>query len=119
MTLIKFALFLSVKALANKAEPVTVWNDEKGISEVTVYEKAFIMAGVVQPMRFVKFALKYADHKRSQIMIVTNNFEMSLKTIFRIIRARWDIEDCIFNNMKQEAGLEHCFVHGGKAVEAV
>ncbi len=26
---------------------------------------------------------------------------------------------CIFNNMKQEAGLEHCFVHGGNAVEAV
>ncbi len=108
-----------VKTLANKSEPEAVWNDEKGISEVTVYEKTFIMAGVEQPMRFVKFALKYADHKRSQIMIVTNNFEMSLKTIFRIIRARCDIEDCIFNNMKQGAGLEHCFVHGGNAVEAV
>ncbi len=77
-----------VKALASKSEPVVIWNDEKGISEVTVYEKTFIMAGVEQPMRFAKFALKYADHKRSQIMIVTTNFEMSLKTILRIIRTR-------------------------------
>ena len=33
--------------------------------------------------------------------------------------ARWDIENSIFNNLKTECGLEHCFVHGGKAVESV
>ena len=41
------------------------------------------------------------------------------KTLFKMIRARWDIENSIFNNLKTEYGLEHCFVHGGKAVEAV
>lgn len=28
-------------------------------------------------------------------------------------------ENSIFNNLKAKCGLEHCFVHGGKAVEAV
>ncbi|WP_282434454.1 transposase [Desulfosporosinus acididurans] len=35
------------------------------------------------------------------------------------MRARWDIENSIFNNLKSEYGLEHCFVRGGNAVEAV
>ncbi|SPF49350.1 Spermidine/putrescine-binding periplasmic protein (fragment) [Candidatus Desulfosporosinus infrequens] len=45
--------------------------------------------------------------------------EITLKTVFKIIRSRWDIENSIFNNLKNECGLEHCFVYGGKAVEAV
>jgi hypothetical protein len=44
---------------------------------------------------------------------------MSLKTLYKIIKARWDIENSIFNNLKTECGLEHCYVHGGNAVEAV
>ena len=52
-------------------------------------------------------------------MIVTTSMNMQLKTLFKIIRARWDIENSIFNNLKKECGLEHCFVHGGNAVEAV
>ncbi|MFA6807554.1 MAG: hypothetical protein WCR27_01030 [Eubacteriales bacterium] len=35
------------------------------------------------------------------------------------MRERWDIENSIFNNLKTECGLEHCFVYGGNAVEAV
>ena len=44
---------------------------------------------------------------------------LGLKTLFKMIRARWDIENSIFNNLKTECGLEHCYVHGGNAVEAV
>jgi hypothetical protein len=72
-----------------------------------------------KPLRFIKFAMKEKDNRRSQIMIVTTCMEMNLKTLFKIIRARWNIENPIFNNLKNECGLEHCFVHGGKAVEAV
>ena len=67
----------------------------------------------------MKFAIKHPNNKRSQIMIVTTCSDMPLKTLFKIIRARGDIENSIFNNLKSECGLEHCFVHGGKAVEAV
>src|SRR5659263_767998 len=77
------------------------------------------MDSVEQPLRFVKFAIKHKDKQRTQIMIVTTCMDMALKTLFKIIRARWDIENSIFNNLKSECGLDHCFVHGGKAVEAV
>ena len=73
----------------------------------------------IRAVAFVKYAMKYPNKKRSQIMIVTTSMNMQLKTLFKIIRARWDIENSIFNNLKKECGLEHCFVHGGKAVEIV
>lgn len=67
----------------------------------------------------MKFAIKHKNKQRTQIMIATTCMHMALKTLLKIIRARWDIENSIFNNLKTEYGLEHCFVHGGKAVEAV
>ncbi|EGW40240.1 hypothetical protein DOT_1885 [Desulfosporosinus sp. OT] len=108
-----------VKKKANKSKAVDVWEDEKGFEKVEVYESRFTMDNMEQPLRFVKFAIKHKDKKRSQIMIVTTCMDMALTTLFKIIRARWDIENSIFNNLKTECGLEHCFVHGGKAVEAV
>ena len=106
-----------VKKLANKSEPVAIWESSKYIIEV--YEQTFTMTGVPQPLRFLKFAIKYPNKKRSQIMIVTPWNEMSLETLFKMIKARWNIENCIFNNLKNNAGLEHCYVHGENAVEAI
>ena len=107
------------KKKVNKSEAVDVWEDEKGFEEVKAYESTFTMDNVEQPLRFIKFALEHKNKKRIQIMIVTTCMDMALKTLFRIIRARWDIENSIFNNLQTECGLEHCFVHGAKAVEAV
>ncbi|TGE33194.1 transposase [Desulfosporosinus sp. Sb-LF] len=87
--------------------------------KVEVYESTFTMDNVEQPLRFMKFAMKHKNKKRTQIMTVTTCMDMTLKTLFKIIRARWNIENSIFNNVKRECGSEHCFVHGGKAVEAV
>jgi len=108
-----------VKKKINKSETAEVWTDEKGFEKIEVYELVFTMDKVLEPLRFVKYAMKYQNKKRSQIMIVTTCMNMELKTLFKIIRARWDIENSIFNNLKKECGLKHCFVHGGKAVEAV
>ena len=107
------------KKKVNKSETVEVWTEEKGFEKIEVYESEFTMDKVLKPLRFVKYAMKYPNKKRSQIMIVTTCINVDIKTLFRIIRARWDIENSIFNNLKKECGLEHCFVHGGKAVEAV
>ena len=52
-------------------------------------------------------------------MIVTICIDIELSTLFKMIRARWDIENSIFNNLKNECSLKYCFVHVGKAVEAV
>jgi hypothetical protein len=46
--------------------------------------------------------MKKPDGKRSQIMIVTTCMVMELRTLFRIIRARQDIENSIFHNLKTE-----------------
>ena len=103
----------------NQLDPVDVWNHEKGFSRVLVFESSFTMGNVSQALRFVKYAMKHHDGKHSQIMIVTSCLKMSIKTLFKMIRDRWEIENAIFNNLKTECGLEHCFVHGGNAVEAV
>jgi hypothetical protein len=108
-----------VKKKAYKTETIEVWVDEQGLEKVEVYESTFTMDNIEQPLRFVKFAMKHKDKKRTQIMIVTTCMDMARKTLFKIIRARWDIENSIFNNLKRECGLEHCFVHGSNAVEAV
>jgi hypothetical protein len=57
--------------------------------------------------------MKKSNGKRSQIMIMTTCMEMDLRTLFKIIRARQDIGNGLFHNLKVECGLEHCFVHGG------
>jgi hypothetical protein len=107
------------KKTVNKTEAVEVWECEKGFEKIEVYESTFTMDNVEQPLRFVKFAIIHSNKQRTQIMMVTTCMGMALKTLFKIIRARWDIENSIFNNLKTECGLDHCFVHGGNAVEAV
>ena len=108
-----------VKKKVRNSKPVEVWKNQKGIEYIEVYESLFIMNNVQRPLRFVKFTIKYSNKKRSQIMIVTTMVDASLKTLYKIIKARWNIENSIFNNMKTECHLDHCFVHGGNAVEAV
>lgn len=93
-----------VKKKTNKSVAVEVWEDERGFEKVEVFESRFTMDNVEQPLRFVKFAMKHKDKRRSQIMIVTTCMEMTLKSLFKIIRARWDIENSIFNNLKNECG---------------
>jgi len=108
-----------VKRITNKKESAEIRENEKGFESIKVFESTFNMDNVNQPLRFVKFAMKHKDGRHSQILIVTTCLEMSLKTLFKMIRARWDIENQVFNNLKTECGLEHCYVHGGNAVEAV
>jgi predicted transposase YbfD/YdcC len=94
-----------------------IWENKTEIIEV--YEETFYMGGVEQPSRYVKFAKKKEQKDRSQILIVTTCLDIPLKTLYKIIKARWHIENRVFNNLKTEAALGHCFVHGGNAVEAI
>ena len=107
----------TVKRVVNKKEKTETWENKTEIIEV--YEENFFMNGVERPLRYVKYAKKKDDKDRSQILIVTTCLEMPLKTLYKIIKARWNIENRIFNNLKNEAALDHCFVHGGNGVEAI
>lgn len=108
-----------VKRLVNKSEPVEHWTDQTMYERVDVYERTFRMKYVDQELRFVKFLMKKPNKKRSQIIIITTAHNIERTSLFKIIRARQDIENSIFHNLKKECGLEHCFVHGGNAIEAV
>jgi hypothetical protein len=57
--------------------------------------------------------------RRYQIMIVTSCMDASLKTLLKIIKGRWGIENSVFNNLTTECGLKYCYVHGGNCVEAI
>jgi hypothetical protein len=99
-----------------------------------VFEKGTIDGHTVVAIDGTKF---FGSNKKSCTEYVKNNHHsfhsgaimstvgsgpklvMSLKTLYKTIKARWDIENSIFNNLKTECGLEHCYVHGGNAVEAV
>jgi hypothetical protein len=98
---------------------VVVRGKDKEFIRVNVYESTFMMDKVDRSLRFIKFEMKRLNGRYSQILIVTSCMNMPLDTLFEMIRGRWDIENSIFNNLKMECGLEHCFVHGGRAVEAV
>jgi hypothetical protein len=108
-----------IRKQVNKSDEIEIWTNIKGYENVKVYEGHFDMKNVEKPLRFIKFLMKKPDGRRSQIMIVTTCVEMKLRTLFEIIKARQDIENSVFHNLKTECGLEHCFVHGGNAIEAV
>ena len=109
----------AIKKIVHKLDPVVVWGQDHEFKRVSIFESTFIMDKVDRPLRFVKFEIKRMNGQYSQILIVTSCMNMKLETLFKMIRGRWDIENSIFNNLKKECGLEHCFVHGGHAVEAV
>ncbi len=109
----------SIKCQTNKCDPVEIWKNEKGYSEIIVFEEIFRMTGVKQTLRFVKYKYKYIDGRYDQIMIVTSCLDASLRTLLKMIKGRWNIENSVFNNLKTDCGLEHCYVHGGNAVEAI
>ena len=69
-----------VKKKVNKSEAIAVWKDEKDYDEIKVFESTFNMENALQPLRFIKFTMKYPSKKRSQIMIVTTCMDMDLRT---------------------------------------
>lgn len=108
-----------VKRKIGKNNCIEDWYDEKRECEVKAYEESFEMDGVKSSLRFVKFSKKTLQGKYSQILVVTTDFSIPLRTLYKIMHKRWDIENSIFNKLKTYAGLEHCFVHHPNAIEAI
>lgn len=106
-----------VKKETNTKRHTKHWHD--GQYEICAFESIFHMDGVQSALRYVKFAKRKSNGERSQVLIVTTALDMNIKTLYRIMKARWNIENRVFNNLKNYANLDHCFVHGGNAVEAI
>ena len=117
---VKKSYILSVKAvkrITNKKDYIHKWQDKD--YSIKASESISHMPGVEQPLRYIKFAKKHRNGDRSQVLIITTAMDMNLKTVYKIMKARWNIENRVFNNLKNNANLNHCFVHSGNAVEAV
>jgi len=67
----------------------------------------------------IKFVKLHKNGDHSQMLVVTTLMNMSIKTLYKIMKAIWNIENRAFNNLKSNANLNHCFVHRGNAAEAV
>lgn len=106
-----------VKKTTNTKQPISSWHD--GEYKIKAYESVFYMDGVERLLRYVKFAKKKSNGERSQVLIVTTALDMSVRTVYKIMKARWNIENRVFNNLKNHANLNHSFVHGGNASEAI
>ena len=96
-----------VKKETNQKKHIHKWRD--GDQKVKVYESLFNMDGVDQPIRYIKFAKKNKDGNRSQVLIITTSMTAITKTIYKIMKARWDIENRVFNNLKNNANLNHFY----------
>jgi len=85
-----------VKKKVNKKEKVEEWEGNY-LEKIEVYEEKFYMKGVAKPLRYVKYAKKNSEKQRSQILIITTCLDMPLKSLYKMIKARWEIENSIFN----------------------
>jgi len=93
------------------------------IVTISVWETAVKMKGVTEPLRFIKFSEKTTDcntgkSKYNQMFIIITAHDIAVKTLYKIIHARWDIENNIFRQLKTEWHMNHCFIHHKNGLEA-
>jgi len=90
---------------------------------ISVWETYVKMEGVTEPLRFIKFLEKTTDcntnkNRYNQVFIITTAHYMAVKTLYKIIHARWGIENNIFRQLKTEWHMNHCFIHDKNGLEA-
>lgn len=90
-----------VKRITNKTDRVLKFI--KNGYKIKVYESTFYMNDMDQPIRCIKYTKERkvgTETKRTQMLIITTCMDIKLETLYRIIRARWDIENKVFNNLR-------------------
>lgn len=83
------------------------------------------MANVEEAVRFVRFLEHIQTYKRGQLfneetkeilLITTCGSEVSLASLWEMIHKRWDIENCLFHQLKTHGHMDHLFVGGLNAI---
>jgi len=98
-----------------------IWR--KNETTVSVCDTVVQMNGATVPVRYVKFFKKTKDRKTgkskySQICVITTAMHVSLETLYKIIQARWGVENNVFRQLKTEWHMDHCFIHDENGFEA-
>jgi len=112
-------------ALKNRTANITWIFQKTSTTKVTisVWQTYVKMKGVTEPLRFIKFLEKTTDcntnkSKYNQMFIITTAHDIAVKTLYKIIHARWGIENNIFRQLKTEWHMNHCFIHDKNGLEA-
>lgn len=103
------------KVTINLADPLKTLTNNRILKKVSGRYMIIDMQYVI----CIRAMLVKLDNEKIQRLDINTCLDMSLKSLYKIIKVRWDIENRVFNNLKSEAALDHCFVHGGNAVEAI
>jgi len=114
------------KAIFKSSVASTSWIFHKTSTKkvkISVWETSVKMNGVTEPLRFIKFSEKTTDcntnkSKYNQMLIITTTHDMAVKTFYKIIHARWGIENNIFRQLKTEWHMNHGFIHHKNGLEA-
>lgn len=90
---------------------------------ISAWETTVTMNGVDSPLRYVKFLKKVTDKKTNkskytQIFIITTSHAISLETLYKIYKARFEIENNVFRQLKTQWHMDHCFIHDKNGLEA-
>lgn len=91
-------LINEVKSKTNKKQRVLQFTEHE--YKIDVYESIFYMKGIDEPIRYIKYAKELKDGiktNRTQVLIITTCMDMKLESLYRIIKARWDVENNVFN----------------------
>jgi hypothetical protein len=102
------------------------WEFEKTknkIIQIKAWAAEIEMAGVEGTIKFVRFVEKILDKstgktEQKEIWIITTAKHVELETLWKIIHARWGIENNIFHQLKTEWHMDHCFIHDETGIEA-
>lgn len=87
-----------VKRETNRKKHVKEFEDGK--FQIKAYESLFYMDGVDKPLRYIKFSKDDRNGNKTQVLILTTSMAISIKTLYKIMKARWNIENRVFNNLK-------------------
>jgi hypothetical protein len=104
------------KRVKNKVIQIEAW-EEYGME----------MTNVKEPVRFVRFVEhiqtvsrgKVIKQETKEILLVTTcGAEVGLESLWQMIHKRWDIENCLFHQLKTHWHMDHRFVDGLTAISA-
>jgi hypothetical protein len=113
-----------------KRKPDHVWSTKVKSQNIRIEAwEAFDMemANVSEGVRFVRFVEhiqilrhgKVVKTETKEILLVTTCKEdVKVESIWKMIHKRWDIENCLFHQLKTHCPMDHRFVDGLHAITA-
>jgi hypothetical protein len=108
------------------SKPDKVWEFKKSSRKhisIAAWDDNILMNGVEGSIRFVQYIETITDvntgkNETNKIWLITTAKHIAVGTLWKMIHARWDVENNIFHQLKTEWHMDHCFIHHKNGLEA-